>query len=300
MKRYKNRIGIVFIFFLLCQVSSFSQIDSLQNKIERIVQKAAGHIGVAIINLKNHDTVTVNRNDKFPMQSVFKFPLAVTVLNEVDKGNLSLDQKIHINKADLLPNTWSPLREKYPNGNVDVTIDELLTSTVAWSDNNGCDILFRLLGGPKIVDHYIHSLGIDGMAIVATEEEMHADWNIQYRNYSSPYAMAKLLAKFYQDSVLLQKSRDYLWHVMVNTTTGTKRLKGKLPEGAIVGHKTGSSGENEMGIAAATNDVGIVILPNKTLVAIVVFVSNSNAKENVRDEAIADIAKAVWDEYLPR
>ena len=299
MKRYKNSIGIVFIFFLFCPVSSFSQIDSLQNKIEHIVQKAAGHIGVAVINLKNHDTVTVNGNDKFPMQSVFKFPLAVAVLNEVDKGKLSLDQKIHINKADLLPNTWSPLREKYPNGNVDVTIDELLTSTVAWSDNNGCDILFRLLGGPKMVDHYIHSLGIDGMAIVATEEEMHADWNIQYRNYCSPYAMAKFLTKFYQDSVLSQKNRDYLWHVMMNTTTGTKRLKGKLPEGTIVGHKTGSSGENESGIAAATNDVGIVILPNKTPVAIVVFVSNSNAKENVRDEVIADIAKAVWDEYLP-
>jgi len=261
------------------------------------VQKTTGHIGVAVINLKTRDTLTVNGNDKFPMQSVFKFPLAVAVLNEVDKGKLSLDQKIHINKADLLPNTWSPLREKYPNGNVDVTIDELLTSTVAWSDNNGCDILFRLLGGPKMVDHYIHSLGVDGIAIVATEEEMHAEWNVQFRNYSSPYAMAKLLAKFYQDSVLSQKSRDYLWQIMVNTTTGAKRLKGKLPAGTIIGHKTGSSGTNEQGITAATNDAGIVILPNNTPVVITVFVSDSDAEEKVREEIIADFAKVVWDEY---
>ncbi|HAP36284.1 MAG TPA: hypothetical protein DCQ28_10200 [Bacteroidetes bacterium] len=127
---------------------------------------------------------------------------------------------------------------------------------------------------------------------------MHTDWNIQYRNYSSPYAMAKLLAKFYRDSILFQKSREYLWNVMVKTTTGAKRLKGKLPEGTIVGHKTGSSGTNENGLTAATNDVGIVILPNKMPIAIVVFVSDSNAKEIIREEIIADIAKAVWDAYV--
>jgi beta-lactamase class A len=297
MKLPKNKY-FFFFFFLFSPAMMFSQMDTLRNRIERIVEKSAGRIGVAVVNLKNHDTLTVNENDKFPMQSVFKFPLALAVLHQVDKGKFFLDQKIHISKADLLSNTWSPLREKYPNGNVYITLDEILTATVAQSDNNGCDILFRLIGGPTMVDQYIHTLGIDGMAIVSTEEEMHTDWNIQYRNFSSPYAMAKLLTKFYQGSILSQKSTEYLWRVMVNTTTGIKRLKGKLTEGTIVGHKTGSSGMNENGLTAATNDVGIVILPNNTSVAIVVFISDSNAKENIREEVIADIAKEVWDSYL--
>jgi beta-lactamase class A len=294
MKPLKNIFLILLLLFLLCPAITFSQMDRLRYKIEQIVDHSAGRIGVAVINLKNRDTMTVNGHDKFPMQSVFKFPLALAVLHQVDKGMLALDQRIHVTKRDLLPNTWSPLREKYPNGNVDITLDEVLAATVSQSDNNGCDILFRLVGGPKIVDQYVRTLGIDGMAIISTEEEMHTDWNIQYRNYSSPYAMAKLLAVFYRDSILLQKSKEYLWKIMVNTVSGPKRLKGKLPEGIIVGHKTGSSGENENGIAAATNDAGIAIFPNNIPVGIVVFVSDSNAKENARDEVIADIAKAVW------
>jgi beta-lactamase class A len=296
MKPHKN-ISFVFLLLLIPSIT-FCQIDSLRNQIERIVDHSAGRIGVAVINLKNHDTLTVNETVKFPMQSVYKFPLALAVLHQIDNGTVSLDQQIHINKNDLLPNTWSPLREKYPNGNVDMSLEEILTMTVALSDNNGCDILFRLVGGPKSVDQYIRSLGIDGMAIVSTEEEMHTDWNIQYQNYSTPYAMAKLLAKFYRDSILSRKNREYLWNVMVKTATGAKRLKGKLPEGTIVGHKTGSSGTNENGITAATNDVGIVILPNNAPIAIVVFVSDSNANENIREEIIADIAKVVWDTYL--
>jgi beta-lactamase class A len=300
MKPPNGIIIIGSLLFLLFPSIAFSQTDSLRSTIEHIVNHSAGCVGVAVINLKNHDTLTVNDRNSFPMQSVYKFPVALAVLHQIDKGKFFLDQRIHITKSDLLPNTWSPLRDKYPDGNVDITLDELIATTVSLSDNNGCDILFRLIGGPMIVDQYIRSLGIDGMAIVATEEEMHVDWNVQYCNYSSPFAMAKLLAKFYEDSILSQKSREYLWQVMVKTTTGVKRLKGKLPEGTIVGHKTGSSGTNESGIAAATNDVGIVILPNKTPVTIVVFVSDSNSKENVREEIIADIAKAVWDSYLPR
>ena len=92
------------------------------------------------------------------MQSVYKYPLALAILNQVDKGIFSLEQKIHIKKEDLLPDTWSPLRKKYPDGNADITLDELLNITVSQSDNNGCDILFRLIGGTeeKVVwDDYI-------------------------------------------------------------------------------------------------------------------------------------------------
>jgi beta-lactamase class A len=75
------------------------------------------------------------------------------------------------------------------------------------------------------------------------------------------------------------------------------RLKGLLPEGTIVAHKTGSSGKNESGLAAATNDVGIVTLPNGKHFIIVVFVSDSKADDKTRDNIIAEITRAVWDKY---
>ena len=154
-----------------------------------------------------------------------------------------------------------------------------------------------LLGGPYNVFQFVDSLGINLMEIVANEEEMHKDWNVQYSNWTAPSAMAELLYKFAVDSILSKSSKDFLWNVMESTVTGSKRIKGQLPEGTKVAHKTGSSGTNDYGITAATNDVGIVTLPNGNHFIIVALVSDSPADDSTRDKIIADIAKAAWDYF---
>lgn len=289
-----------YIFWILlvivCSQIGFAQYAPLRSKINGIIEKANGLVGAAIINLETLDTLTFNDNHHYPMQSVFKFPLALAVLNEVDKGTFSLNQKIHLTKADLLPDTWSPIREKYPDGNVDITLSELITYTVSISDNNGCDILFKLVGGTERVNQFVHSLGISEMEITANEEEMHKDWDIQFENWTTPSAMGQLLYKFVHGSILSSESKNFLWNIMVNTVTGPRRIKGQLPDGTIVAHKTGTSGIKN-GIAAATNDVGIITLPNGELFVIAVFVSNSPDDEDTREKIISGIAKAVWDSY---
>ncbi len=289
--------GFIIFIIILCPGFSLAQDQSLRTKISKIADKAKGHVGVAIEDLVTSDTMSINNEYHYPMQSVFKFPLALAVLNEVDKGKLSLNQKIHLDKENLHRNTWSPLREKYPKGNVNIALSEILNYTVSESDNNGCDILLDLIGGPAKVNRYIHNLGIREISIAVNEEEMHKDWSIQYKNWTTPMAMVNLLSKFSRDSILSAKSKDYLWNVMVSTVTGADRIKGKLPAGTIVAHKTGSSGANKNGISAATNDVGIVTLPNGRCYAIAVLISNSSADDNVRNNVIADISKAVWDYF---
>ncbi len=300
MTTFKKRCIVALFILHVVPILLVAQADSLRTKLDRIIGRANGTIGVAIRGLENDDSLTIDGHGNYPMQSVYKFPLALAVLSLVDKGALAFDQRIVVKKDDLRPNTWSPLREKYPEGSSAVTLDELLTYTVSESDNNGCDILFRLVGGPDSVNRYIHGLGITEMEIVATEAEMHRDSDVQYKNYSTPAAMAHLLHTFCRDSILSYKGREYLWQLMVKTKSGPQRLKGLLPAGTIVAHKTGSSGVDEKGMAAATNDAGIVTLPNGHHCIIVVFVSNSSAGDNARDDVIANIAKIVWDVYSLR
>jgi len=296
-QRFRKFINSILVIFF-CSTLTFSQIRNSRTKISEIIELAKGHIGVAIMDLDSHDTLTFNNNYCYPMQSVFKFPVALAALNKVDRGILAFDQKIHITKEELLPNTWSPLQKKYPDGNVDITLRELLKYTVSESDNNGCDILFRLLGGPAKVNEYIRSLGIKGISIAATEEDIHKDWDVQYKNCSTPSAMLNLFYKFDHNNILSNNSKDFLWSLMARNIFGAKRIMGELPEGTMVVHKTGSSGENDKGIAAATNDSGIVVLPNGKRFAIIVFISDSPDYENNRDKVIAEIAKAVWDSYV--
>lgn len=290
-----HRIQVLFILLLDFSAVANGQMEILRPAISQIAWSVDGIVGVAVVDLTTGDTLTVNGDRPFPMQSVYKFPIALAVLDRVQRGEMSLDQTIHVTASDLLPNTWSPLREAHPAGNVDLTLDSILAATVSLSDNNGCDILLWQLGGPLSVDRFIRGLGVSGMAIVATEEEMHRDDSAQYRNFSTPLAMARLLQRFSEGNILTPELRSYLWSLMVETPTGTKRLRGSLPAGAIVAHKTGSSGVNAAGIAAATNDAGIIVLPDGRRVAVVVFVSDSHSSESRREAVIADIARRVWE-----
>lgn len=283
-------------FFVLIAISTFAQKDSLQSQIQNILKPYKAEVGVAIYHINNKEVVTINNDKHYPMQSVYKFHLALMVLHEIDKGKFTLDQVIHVKKEEMQKDTWSPIGKKYPDMDFDITIRDLLSYTVSQSDNNGCDILFRLVGGPKKVNKFIHKVGIKNVAIKATEAEMHKEWNVQFTNWSTPLAATDLLTHFYQKEILSKESTDFLWQIMLETSTGPDRIKGDLPEGTIVGHKTGTGGSKE-GITSAINDIGMIILPNSNPIALTIFVTNSAEDDETNAHIIAAISKAVYDFY---
>ena len=117
---------------------------------------------------------------------------------------------------------------------------------------------------------------------------------MQYRNWAQPEAIVRLLRTFYERRGLLAQSRALLMQLMTEVNTGPHRIKGNLPAGTIVAHKTGTSGTSK-GLARATNDVGLITLPDGRHLAVAVFVSDSKATEEVREGAIAEIARAAYD-----
>ena len=126
---------------------------------------------------------------------------------------------------------------------------------------------------------------------------MHKDWDAQFSNWTTPKAATDLLVAFYTKNILSDSSFNFLLKTMIETSTGKNRIKGQLPEGTIVAHKTGSSGTNDEGITAASNDIGIVTLPNGNHFAIAVFVSKSKENDETNEKIISDIAKVTWDYF---
>ena len=293
--RFYHLLIICFLLLFSVPVGAQQQ-DSLQLKLHRIAKAFPATIGFSVLDIESGKTYSFNGNRRLPMQSVYKFHLALAVLNQVDQGKLSLDGMILLNKSNLLPNTHSPLRDKYPGGNVKITLSELLTYTVGQSDNNGCDILFRLLGGTLHVDAYIKSLGIDHVAIVGTEEEMHQDSTVQFKNWTTSNAAVQLLALFYQKKILSQESHNFLWKVMTESPSGPNKIKGKLPARTPVAHKTGYSGVNEIGVTTASNDIGIVTMPNGKHFAVAAFVGMTKQDEKAIDAVIAELTSITLNE----
>lgn len=274
--------------------------SDLQKRIEQIVASRKAVVGVSIIGPNGKDRVSINADKRFPMQSVFKFHIGLAMLSQIDKGKFSLGQKVEITKKDLLLDLYSPIKDAYPVG-VTLTLEEVLDYTVSQSDNVGCEVLLRMLGGAAAVENYFVKNKFRDTAIKFNEEQQQANWDLQFQNWTTPNAANKVLEAFYvnKKGLLSQKSHSFLWKVMRETETGQNRLKGQLPAGTVVAHKTGSSGVNKKtGITAAVNDIGIVFLPNGQHFFISVFVTNSKEDAATNETIIADIAKASWDYFL--
>ena len=284
------------ILFLLISIFSFAQKAELKKEISKITEGKKATVAVSVLGIDFPFQYNNNNAEKkLPMQSVFKYHIALAVLDLVDQGKLSLDQKVFIKKSELLPNTWSPIREKNPEGNFEMPISELIEYTVAMSDNVGCDVLLRLIGGPKVVNDYIVSKGVKNTQIVYNEELMQSAWKNQYENYTTMKSATKLLKDFYKGKILSKKSTEFLLAVMYRTSTGLNKIVEQLPKYAKVAHKTGSSGKNDAGLTGAENDIAIITLPNGKTYAIAIFVCDSMETWEVNCKMISDISKVVFE-----
>jgi beta-lactamase class A len=284
------------LFLLLAAASATAQ-QSLQQQVRALASDAQGTVSTAC-RLANSDlNCDLNPHGHPPMQSVFKLPLAIAVLHQVEKGRFTLDQPIRFAPSDrILPHAHSPLWDKYPQAGVDIPLRELLRLTVSLSDNVAADILLRIAGGPAVVNDYITSVGISGFRLVDNEKALHHEISLQYRNWFEPAGAVALLRMIDEHSPLNPADTALLLEFM-SAPSGKTRIGAMLPPGTPVAHKTGTS-DVDNGLAHATNDIGLITLPDGRKLAVAVFVTDSRADEATRARVMAEIGKAAYDAAL--
>lgn len=314
-----QNLGVLLVPLFLLSKPDF---DTQMLDIER--QLKVGRIGVGIRNLKTGQTWFYRRSELFPMQSVFKFPLGVAVLDAVDHGQLSLDKRVPVGLKQLsVP--MSHINESYHSKTLWYTNAQLLEMAVGKSDNTAADLLLEELGGPIEATKRLHKLGIAHIRIDRPERQIQVDYcsiprftpllttesgfqqamakvsdpqklaalaafAADRRDTATPIGMIELLTKFDSGKLLSPASQKRLRSFMTVTTTGPHRLKAGLPKGTVLIHKTGT-GREILGICGALNDVGIAKLPGGRKLAIVVFVAGSSGTTAYREKIIADIAR---------
>jgi beta-lactamase class A len=272
--------------------------SELRTRVERLAAPARGHVGVAARVVETGERVALHASDRFPMQSVYKLAIDYAVLQRVDAGRMSFGEKVRIEKSDLPPSgVVSPIRDSHPEGGFEMTLEELLRAAIVESDGTACDVLLRLMPAAQVTQA-LRGLGVTGMVVATTEAAMTRGPEVQYRNWATPESTLDLLHALHDGRGLSAGSRERLLRWMTETPTGPARIKGKLPAGAAVAHKTGTSGTHQ-GLTRATNDVGILTLPNGRHVLIAVYVSDSPAPQSAREGVIADVAGALWDCWSP-
>jgi len=287
-------------FVVILMLAAAQDRAALSNEFVRIAADSGGRAGVFAEVLESGESAAVNDRERFPMQSVYKLPIAMTVLDQADKKSITLNEKVPLTTKNLVPaGVHSPIRDAHPQGGIEISVRDLIRAAIVDSDGTASDVLLKVAGGTARCNAYLRGLGITDMAIETTEAEMSRDPMAQYRNFSTPSAAVALLKALQSGRAVSPAARDLLMKDLSDSKPGPKRLKGLLPAGTLVAHKTGTDGTHD-GLTRATNDIGIVTLPNGRHAAIAVFIKDSTADEATREATIAKIAQAVWNAWAGR
>lgn len=205
----------------------------------RLIEAAGdGTLGVEIFDTVSGRSIGLNQDRRFGHASSFKLSLAALLLQRHAAGTIDADRRVTWTEADMIAH--APFtRERIASG---ATLRELARATQTTSDNPAANILLRALGGPAALTAFWRSLGDEVSRIDRYEPEMNLVPTPEFRDTTTPAAMARTVAKIVYGDVLPAPERAELKGWMVETETGARRVRAGLPEGWVAGDKTGTSG----------------------------------------------------------
>ena len=257
-----------FLFAFVAQpalADTAPQLQYLEQRFAALATENPGEYGIAALDLATGATVSFNGHEPFPMASTMKIAVAAAYLAEVDAGRRSLVEPI-----------------------AGVSAGGLMDAMIVRSDNRATDLLMNSLGGPAAIDRWLRAHQLSGIRVDRTIAQLLSDRRDlrDIRDSSTPAAMLGLLRLIDSGSALSPSSRSLLLDMMRRCATGSNRIRGLLPPGATVEHKTGT-------LNGYTGDVGFLTLPGGRRIAVVFF---ARYGEN-RPAVISTAARAVYDAF---
>lgn len=299
----------------------------LHRELDRIAPLSGGVLGIAAIHLESGRTFWHNADDPYPLASTYKVPIAIQALALVEQGKLDLDRLVAWDTTDLHIGSEAFLLFRKPG--FAMSVRNMLETMLILSENNSTDWMLKLAGGGDAVTRRLREIGITDVRVDRPTAEViahpygitdiwttdgkfsKAKWEAQFntltkarrdsaayyyakdpRDHGSPRGMVSLLAKLWKGEILSKANTALLLDIMYRCETGANRIKGMLPPGTRVAHKTGT-------YPGTVNDVGIIDLPDGTHVAIAAYVKRSTKIQGPDLEAtVAQASRAVYDYFL--
>lgn len=255
--------------------------NDLARQFAQIEKKVGGRLGVAVsgAGLK----AARHGGERFPMCSTFKLLAVAAILHRVDEGDETLSREVPVPADAIL--AYAPVAEQNAGGTM--TVSELCEAAMVWSDNTAANLLLESLGGPEAATAYVRSLG----DTVTRIDRMEPDANVfgpgELRDTTTPEAMLGNLQTLFLGDALSPLSRDRLTEWFVANETGKDRLRAGLPPTWRVGDRTGT------GPHGTSNDVAIAWGEAGEPILIAAYLTGSKADTAARDEALADVGRAI-------
>ena len=301
----------------------------LRNQIQTLGRAFNGRVGIAVRSVHDGWWTGWKADELYPQQSVSKLWVAITALDAVDRGRVSLDDRVTLTRSDLTL-FHQPIAAKILGGGHTTSLGNLMYEAITKSDNTCNDKLMRSIGGPSAVRAMIANKGLGAIRMYDGERALQSKiagltWTPSYsignafyaaRNAlplslrrslfqryiddlydgAAPSAIVDALARLKRGQLLSPSSTARLLAVMGNTKTGANRLKGGLKPGWRLSHKTGT-GQVLGATQAGYNDIGILTAPNGKSYAVAVMIKQTSAPLGTRMKLMNNVVRAVIDQH---
>jgi beta-lactamase class A len=285
------------------------KLDRLRHQIEQVVRNKDGHVGLAIRHIETGQSLSINGDMPFPMASTFKVPILVELLAQVKDGRYRLEDEIEVQKSDQ--HLGSGMISSLAAPGIKLTVLNMAHFMMMISDNSATDILLAKVGAGN-VNARLKGLGMEGISVDRSCQQLITDllstlggarardlvkaayikFGEDPRDRATPEAMTSLLEKIQRREILDPGSCDLIIQIMMKCETGEARIKGQLPPGTTLAHKTGT-------IAGTVNDCGIITLPDGQGHLVLSIFTKDFVEETAEIEAIiAKIARLAFDYFL--
>lgn len=344
MKTQNKLLITLLYFFFPCLSFALMSEQDLAKKIQAIEKKNNTIIGITAIHIEDNKKVGHNNTQRFFMASTIKVPIALAFLHRVDQKKESLTRVIKMDTKNSVPGSGN-LYHLFEKKQLNMSTQQILKHMLINSDNSASDTILRAANGPKYVTQYMATLGLKNILVNRSILEMFLDtnhvdhsllnkgarpvfsWQKLFNNVplsqkasswqkfqndrrdtTTSDEMARLLVKLQKNQVLSKASTELVLKIMHECRTGRSRIRGLLPGGVKVAHKTGTWGIYEADylrypdskkLFRFASDVGIITLPNnKGHVAIAIYVKSKSASDYPRSRSIALASRAIYDYYM--
>lgn len=239
--------------------------EAFRRGVLALEKEAKGRLGLVIFDTGSGARFAHRRDERFPMCSTFKLPLAAAVLRQVDLGRERLDRAIAICESDIVPH--SPVTKPRVGGSA--TVAELCEATMTESDNAAANLLLPIVGGTAGLTRFMRGLDGGMSRLDRAEPALNESRPGDPRDTTSPAAMVAMLQKLALGSVLAPPARERLVGWMLANRTGAKRLRAGLPARWHIGDKTGA------GANGSDNEAAILWPPNRAPILVAAYLTQT-------------------------
>jgi beta-lactamase class A len=240
------------------------------------VQPSNGLAGLYVHNLTTGAEASTNPDRVFPAASLYKLPIMVETLRQIQLGRISADQMLVVSRANLVPGS-GVLQGRIGDS---LPVREVLRLMIGESDNIAAMMLADLTGLNNVNQTSV------GLGMTATKL---LDWRAPGANdgdgpyMTSPHDMGVLLDTIAEGRLVDQPTSDEALRLMAQKQA-SDLLAELLPWNVRVPHKWGE-------IPGARHEAGIVYGPRFQYVVVVM---TENVDPHDSPAYIRDLSKAVY------